>query len=106
MPTATGAVPVASAIRRRSRSARGTRPVEQRLQAGGRQQPVEGAEVLLGERLGRNQQRRLRAGLDRLADRKRGDDRLAGADLALKAPHRALAVQVAADLARRAAARP
>ena len=33
---------------------------EQRLQAGGRQQPVEGAEVLLGERLGRNQQRRLR----------------------------------------------
>ena len=69
-------------------------------EARGRQQRVERAQVLLGERLGGHQQGRLGARLDRLADRERGDDGLARADLALQQPpHRALAGEVHADLA-------
>ena len=72
---------------------------EHRREAGRREQRVEGAQVLLGERLGGDEHGGLGAGLDRLADRQDGDQRLARADLALQeAPHRARRGEVAADL--------
>ncbi len=43
--------------------------------------------VLLGEEFRRRHQRGLEAGLDRVRGRERGDDRLAGADVALHQPH-------------------
>ena len=91
MPTTTGAVPVRSASARRSRSARGHPAGQQhRREPGGRQEGVERAQVLLGERLGGHEQRRLGARLDRLAHREHRDEGLAGAHLPLQqAAHRA-----------------
>ena len=59
------------------------------------------AVVLLGEHLGRGEQRGLPAGVDDGEHRPQRDDRLAGADLALQQPvHRVLAGQVGGDLGR------
>ena len=74
------------------------RPVRRTELAGRRkrtEQRGERAGVLLGEHLGRRQQRRLTAAVDDLQHRAQGDDGLAGADLALQQPvHRRVARQV------------
>ena len=58
------------------------------------------AVVLLGEDFGRRHERDLLAALDRLQRGERGDDRLAGAHVALQqALHRRRALQVVRDLA-------
>ena len=57
------------------------------------------AVVLLGEHLGRREQRRLAAGVDDPQHRPQRDDRLAGADLALEQPvHRVRPGEVVEDL--------
>ena len=57
------------------------------------------AVVLLGEHLGRGEQRRLAAGVDDAEHRAQGDQRLAGADLALQQPvHRVRLGEVGLDL--------
>ena len=54
--------------------------------------------MLLGEHLGRGEQRRLPAGVDDLEHRAQRHQRLAGADLALEQPvHRVVAGQLAGD---------
>src|SRR6185437_2020234 len=61
---------------------------------------LELAQMLLGEDLGRRHERDLPAALDRLQRGERGDDRLAGADVALQQPlHRHRALEVVGDLA-------
>ncbi len=56
--------------------------------------------MLFGQDFGRRHERHLLAGLDGLQRRKRGDDRLAGADIALQQPlHRRCALQVMRDFA-------
>ena len=55
--------------------------------------------VLLGEHLGRGEQRCLAAGVDHLEHRAERDDRLAGADLALQQPvHRVALAELGGDL--------
>jgi hypothetical protein len=78
--------------------ARGRAREQRRLHELARHQRLERGEVLLGERLRRSHQRRLRAGLDRAQHRVDGDDGLAGADLAHQQPlHRPVARDVAVD---------
>ncbi len=73
----------------------------------GRQEAVEGAQVLLGQGLGGHEDRGLRAGLDGLAHGEHRHQRLARADLPLEqAPHRPGAREVARDLPARRAAGP
>ena len=63
------------------------------------------AVVLLGEHLGRGEQRRLAAGVDDAQHRAQRDQRLAGADLALEQPvHRVRLGEVGLDLRRRSRA--
>ena len=102
MPTATGAVPVASAISRRSRSARGTRPVRQ---APGRRAPAarRGVRRCCSASVSVGTSSAACAPASTVWQIASAATTVCQADLALKeAPHRALAVQVAADLAHRA----
>ena len=72
---------------------------EAALRRGRRASPMIGAVVLLGEHLGRRQQRGLAAGVDDLEHRAQGDHGLAGADLALEQPvHRVAAAELGGDL--------
>ena len=100
-----------------SRSPPSTRFVSSSTRSGGRRTGCPGrappsrraapdtGDVLLGEHLGRRHQRTLVAALHRRQQRRHGDDRLAGADVALQQPvHRVRPGEVGADLVDRPAA--
>ena len=80
--------PAASVVERRAPRARRHPPGEQQGLEPERREPArEVLRVLLGEQFRRRHQRGLEAGLDDVGGRERGDDRLAGADVALHEAH-------------------
>ena len=72
---------------------------QHRRDAGGRKQHVERPQMLVGERLGRDEEGGLAPGFDRLTDRQRRHHGLARPDFALQqSPHRPVTLEVTCDL--------